>query len=74
MLPWYQYQSVLKYYLGKLRTQIEYQRQCVRLVTAILDAFHFDISRASEVDVAADVSRATTGVPDVDMEEGEPQV
>lgn len=46
LLPWYQYQTVLKYYLFKLRTIVEYQRQCVRLVIAILDAFHFDLSQA----------------------------
>nr|CAD7268218.1 unnamed protein product [Timema shepardi] len=55
LLPWHQYETVLRYYLTKLGRHIEYQKQLVRIVVAILDAFHFDLSRA---DVIALVKRS----------------
>ncbi|XP_033152449.1 small subunit processome component 20 homolog [Drosophila mauritiana] len=45
-LPWTQYQAVLRYYLQKLRHVHSQQKQCVRLVVRILDAFHFDLTQA----------------------------
>ena len=47
MLPWQQYQNLLRLYLTKLRTKIAFQKQLLRVVVAILDAFHFDISQSS---------------------------
>ncbi|KAG5868691.1 hypothetical protein JTB14_031637 [Gonioctena quinquepunctata] len=47
ILPWHQYEGVLKYYLNKLGAKLEYQKQLVRLVVAILDAFHFDLKKGS---------------------------
>lgn len=46
LLPWYHYETILKYYLGKLKF-IEYQKQVVRIIVAILDAFHYDLSKLS---------------------------
>ncbi|XP_052840785.1 LOW QUALITY PROTEIN: small subunit processome component 20 homolog [Drosophila gunungcola] len=46
LLPWTQYQAVLRYYLQKLRHAQGQQKQCVRLVVRILDAFHFDLTQA----------------------------
>lgn len=46
LLPWHQYEALLKYYLKKMRFNVEYQKQLVRLVMQILDGFHFDLSRA----------------------------
>lgn len=46
LLPWFQYESVLKYYLKSMRFNVEYQKQMVRIVMQILDAFHFDLSKA----------------------------
>lgn len=46
LLPWHQYESILKFYLKKMRYSVEHQKQLVRLVMQILDAFHFDLSRA----------------------------
>ena len=46
LLPWHQYETSLRFYLAKLRYQIDFQKQLVRTVVAILDAFHFDLSRA----------------------------
>lgn len=36
---------VFRYYLGKLRYALEFQKQLIRVVVAILNAFHFDLSR-----------------------------
>lgn len=47
LLPWYQYESILKYYLKALRYNVEYQQQIVRIVRQILDSFHFDLSKAN---------------------------
>ncbi|EDW32390.1 GL10453 [Drosophila persimilis] len=46
LLPWTQYHAVLRYYLQKLRFAHAQQKQCVRLVVRILDAFHFDLTQA----------------------------
>ncbi|XP_075166335.1 small subunit processome component 20 homolog [Haematobia irritans] len=46
LLPWQYYYTILRYYLLKMRTSHEYQKQCVRIVVRILDAFHFDLSLA----------------------------
>jgi len=46
LLPWHQYETSLRFYLAKLRYQVDFQKQLVRTVVAILDAFHFDLSRA----------------------------
>ncbi|XP_043645903.1 small subunit processome component 20 homolog [Drosophila teissieri] len=51
-LPWTQYQAVLRYYLQKLRYVHSQQKQCVRLVVRILDAFHFDLTQA-QTDLAS---------------------
>ncbi|CAH2002387.1 unnamed protein product [Acanthoscelides obtectus] len=45
LLPWHQYEGLLRYYLDSLSTKMEYQKQLVRLTVAILDAFHFDLGK-----------------------------
>lgn len=35
---------VLRFYLFKLRSKLEFQKQLTRTVIAILNSFHFDIS------------------------------
>ncbi|XP_017027421.1 small subunit processome component 20 homolog [Drosophila kikkawai] len=52
LLPWAQYHAALRYYLQKLRHAQGQQKQCVRLVVRILDAFHFDLTQA-QTDLAA---------------------
>ncbi|XP_050435060.1 small subunit processome component 20 homolog [Adelges cooleyi] len=47
ILPWQQYETLLKLYLSKLRQSLEFQKQMVRVVSGVLDSFHFDLSRAS---------------------------
>lgn len=46
LLPWHQYESILKYYIKSMRFNVQYQKQMVRIVMHILDAFHFDLSKA----------------------------
>ncbi|EDW01413.1 GH20469 [Drosophila grimshawi] len=46
LLPWQQYHAVLRHYLQRLRLAHGQQKQCVRLVVRILDAFHFDLTNA----------------------------
>ncbi|KAK3932177.1 Small subunit processome component 20-like protein [Frankliniella fusca] len=46
LLPWHQYEALLRYYLGRLRMSSVFQKQLVRIVMNILDAFHFDLSKA----------------------------
>ncbi|XP_058121379.1 small subunit processome component 20 homolog [Anopheles ziemanni] len=46
-LPWRSYHSVLKLHLTKLRYSWEYQKQMLRIVIGIMDAFHFDLSTLS---------------------------
>ncbi|OXU31234.1 hypothetical protein TSAR_014768 [Trichomalopsis sarcophagae] len=50
LLPWNQYEIVLRFYLDKLRTCVEFQRQVIRIVVAILDSFHFDLSKFKGLD------------------------
>ncbi|KAK4873532.1 hypothetical protein RN001_015561 [Aquatica leii] len=45
LLPWHQYEGVLKFYLSKLHRSADYQKQLVKILVAILDAFHFDLSK-----------------------------
>ncbi|XP_065094084.1 small subunit processome component 20 homolog isoform X2 [Ochlerotatus camptorhynchus] len=47
MLPWPNYKALLKQYLFKMKHNIEYQKQLIRLVVSLLDHFHFDLSRAN---------------------------
>lgn len=49
LLPWYQYEAILKYYIKNMRYQVEYQKQMVRIVMSILDSFHFDLSKADYI-------------------------
>ncbi|KAJ8667479.1 hypothetical protein QAD02_009142 [Eretmocerus hayati] len=45
LLPWNQYEIVLRHYLDKLRSCVEFQKQVIRIVVAILDSFHYDLSK-----------------------------
>lgn len=46
LLPWYHYEMLLKHYLKKMRFNVDFQKQLVRLVMEILTNFHFDLSMA----------------------------
>jgi U3 small nucleolar RNA-associated protein 20 len=44
MLPWAEYEAILRFHLGRLPRMLDYQKQLVRTVIAVLNAFHFDMS------------------------------
>nr|XP_024214099.1 small subunit processome component 20 homolog [Halyomorpha halys] len=46
LLPWKYYSAILRNYLAKLKSSTDYQKQITRLVSEILNAFHFDLSEA----------------------------
>ncbi|XP_029678623.1 small subunit processome component 20 homolog [Formica exsecta] len=48
LLPWHHYEIILRYYLNKLRRSMEFQKQLIRIVVAILDSFHYDLSKYKE--------------------------
>ncbi|XP_017885246.1 small subunit processome component 20 homolog [Ceratina calcarata] len=50
LLPWHQYEIILKHYLDKLKGSVLYQRQLVRIIVIILDSFHFDLSKYKPVE------------------------
>ncbi|XP_066264950.1 small subunit processome component 20 homolog [Branchiostoma lanceolatum] len=43
-LPWRGYLSLLLYYLNRLTQKLEGQKTNIKLIVAVLDAFHFDLS------------------------------
>uniref|UniRef100_A0A1B0CGX9 Uncharacterized protein n=1 Tax=Lutzomyia longipalpis TaxID=7200 RepID=A0A1B0CGX9_LUTLO len=47
-LPFLPYQNILRLFIRKLRMNVEYQKQMVKVVIAIIDAFHFDFSEKKE--------------------------
>lgn len=51
LLPWYHYEVILKLYLNKIRTTTEHQKQLTRILIGILDAFHFDFSKAKNIEL-----------------------
>lgn len=59
MLPWPSYKTLLKQFLFKMKHNIEYQKQLIRLVVSLLDNFHFDLSRA-DLNNLQDIGGLTT--------------
>ncbi|KAI8366801.1 armadillo-type protein [Radiomyces spectabilis] len=55
LLPWPHYYRLLRYYLALIskKEREEMEKIFVRVVTAILDAFHFDLSEVEVTDEAA---------------------
>lgn len=51
LLPWYHYEVILKLYLNKMRHTTEHQKQLTRILTGVLDAFHFDFSKAQNIEL-----------------------
>lgn len=48
---WRGYEKILKLYLLEMRKNVSLRKQAIRIVSIILDAFHFDISQAEETAV-----------------------
>lgn len=51
LLPWHHYEVILKLYLNKMRHSTEHQKQLTRTLVGILDAFHFDFSKAKNIEL-----------------------
>ena len=45
LLPWHHYEVLLKFYLNQLKSKLTYQKQLVKVIVVLLDAFHFDLSK-----------------------------
>ncbi|XP_053970584.1 small subunit processome component 20 homolog [Hylaeus volcanicus] len=72
LLPWHQYEIILKHYLGKLRSSIEFQKQLVRVVVVILDSFHFNLSKYKSVKEISELRNVrTTKGEDIVLDENE---
>jgi len=72
-LPWYYYEIILKYYLNKLKSSTEYQKQLVRIVVAILDSFHYDLSKYKPAEKISQIETisAETGENVIDIDKKE---
>lgn len=49
--PWRLYERILQQYLTEMRKDSSLRKQGIRIISAILDAFHFDISQAQGTDI-----------------------
>jgi len=47
-LPWPQYENSVKYYIELFTKDTQHQKQLVKITTAVLDAFHFEVGEAFE--------------------------
>lgn len=50
-LPWNNYEFLLKFYIRKMRSDTGYQKQLIKLIPAILDSFHYDLSKANKTQI-----------------------
>ena len=69
-LSWPNYEKLLRFYLTNMTRQIEHQKQAVKAVVAILNAFHFDLKNskfrsyyAFKAEEAAQVKTAVLDTP-----------
>lgn len=46
-LSWHNYEKLLRFYLSNMTRQMEFQKQAVKAVVAILNAFHFDLTSST---------------------------
>lgn len=65
-LPWNSYEMLLKFYIRKVRSDTGYQKQMIKLLPAILDSFHFDLSKA---DKSLIVTEILTEAPEEEEDE-----
>ena len=82
-LSWQNYEKLLRFYLSNMTKQVQFQKQAVKAVVAILNAFHFDLtnstyksfyrSKASEAPVTV-VTETELAVEDVVNEPTEEEV
>ena len=46
-LSWYDYDKLLRFYLTNMTKQVEFQKQAVKAVVAVLNGFHFDLRKST---------------------------
>lgn len=73
LLPWHQYETILKYYIKSMRFNAQYQKQMVRIVMHILDAFHFDLSKATNCKITIPKDADRTAEEELKHSEGNAQ-
>ncbi|KAG0428721.1 hypothetical protein HPB47_024312, partial [Ixodes persulcatus] len=69
-LPWRPYEALLSRYLQQLQRDTEHHKMAVRLVVAILEAFHFDLSKSQAI---ADPGEAKQAVAEEEEEKEQAQ-
>eukprot|EP00092_Neocalanus_flemingeri_P037576 GFUD01040911.1.p1 GENE.GFUD01040911.1~~GFUD01040911.1.p1 ORF type:complete len:2557 (+),score=666.17 GFUD01040911.1:40-7710(+) len=57
-LPWPQYENSVKYYIELFTKDTQHQKQLVKITTAVLDAFHFEVGAEFEKSLNLDASKA----------------
>lgn len=67
-LPWQHYIQLLRFYLYLLPKKIELQRQLVRVIVALLDAFHFDLRNSSYNIIITPAAVASNNMESLDEE------
>ncbi|XP_046556646.1 LOW QUALITY PROTEIN: small subunit processome component 20 homolog [Haliotis rubra] len=71
LLPWPQYLQQLRFYLSLLPKKVENQKLLVRVVVAVLNSFHFDISKSELFTSTAPKLVETAGVSTDDKDDTE---
>lgn len=77
--PWLHYERILKQYVMEMRKNIALRKQAIRIISAILDSFHFDISQAIDDSTRKSqplktLEKARGGEPmEIDDESNEPK-
>jgi U3 small nucleolar RNA-associated protein 20 len=67
-LPWHQYESILKFYIRKMQKDSKaYQKQLVKLITSILDAFHFKLNFNNDNEME---NTSVSAVHDIEIHNG----
>lgn len=76
-LPWQQYLHQLKFYLGRLQKDLDKQKGLIRVIVAILDSFHFDVS-ASQLNLTnlpeSITKKKAVGLPTEEEDAGDDQM
>lgn len=76
-LPWQQYLHQLKFYLGRLQKDLDKQKGLIRVIVAILDSCHFDVS-ASQLNLTnlpeSITKKKAVGLPTEEEDAGDDQM
>ena len=70
-LSWYSYDKLLRYFLSNMIRQIEFQKQAVKAVVAVLNGFHFDLKKSQFKPYYGSKSETVTQETDILQNEAE---